>query len=184
MDKHLPVSVWPEWKIVEKIGEGSFGKVYKACRTEQGTTFYSAIKVITIPSNQGELSSVRSESPNEQSVKEYFQGLVDECIQEVSTMEYFRGNSYVVSVEDYKVVEYLDDIGWDIFIRMEYLTSFMEYCAENPLKEEDVIFVKHWSIVSARISYIAISNRRIFLYRDLANSNWEILELPVNWTGR
>ena len=67
MDKHLPVSVWPEWKIVEKIGEGSFGKVYKACRTEQGTTFYSAIKVITIPSNQGELSSVRSESPNEQS---------------------------------------------------------------------------------------------------------------------
>ena len=139
LDKHLPVSVWPEWKIVEKIGEGSFGKVYKACRTEQGTTFYSAIKVITIPSNQGELSSVRSESPNEQSVKEYFQGLVDECIQEVSTMEYFRGNSYVVSVEDYKVVEYLDDIGWDIFIRMEYLTSFMEYCAEKPLKEEDVI---------------------------------------------
>ena len=47
MDKQLPVSVWPEWKITEKIGEGSFGKVYKACRSEQGTTFYSAIKVIT-----------------------------------------------------------------------------------------------------------------------------------------
>ena len=139
MDKQLPVSVWPEWKITEKIGEGSFGKVYKACRSEQGTTFYSAIKVITIPSNPGELSSVRSESPNEQSVKEYFQGLVDECIQEVSTMEYFRGNSHVVSVEDYKVVEYLDDIGWDIYIRMEYLTSFMEYCAGRALSEDDVI---------------------------------------------
>ena len=35
MDKQLPVSVWPEWKIIEKIGEGSFGKVYKATRTEQ-----------------------------------------------------------------------------------------------------------------------------------------------------
>ena len=139
MDKQLPVSVWPEWKITEKIGEGSFGKVYKACRSEQGTTFYSAIKVITIPSNPGELSSVRSESPNEQSVKEYFQGLVDECIQEVSTMEYFRGNSHVVSVEDYKVVEYLDDIGWDIYIRMEYLTSFMEYCAGRALSEDDVL---------------------------------------------
>ena len=33
MDKQLPVSVWPEWKITEKIGEGSFGKVYKACRS-------------------------------------------------------------------------------------------------------------------------------------------------------
>ena len=59
MDK-LPVSVWPEWKIIEKIGEGSFGKVYKAQRTEQGKIFYSAVKVITIPSNAGELSSVRS----------------------------------------------------------------------------------------------------------------------------
>ena len=108
------------------------------------------------PSNQGELSSVRSESPNEQSVKEYFQGLVDECIQEVSTMEYFRGNSHVVSVEDYKVVEYLDDIGWDIYIRMEYLTSFMEYCAGRALSEDDVIrlvliCVKHWNTVNVRI---------------------------------
>ena len=34
MDKELPVSAWPEWKIVEKIGEGSFGQVYKAQRTE------------------------------------------------------------------------------------------------------------------------------------------------------
>ena len=36
---------------------------------------------------------------------------VEECIQEVSTMEYFRGNSHIVSVEDFKVVEYLDEIG-------------------------------------------------------------------------
>ena len=110
MDKQLPVSAWPEWKIVEKIGEGAFGKAYKARRTEQGKTFYSAIKVITIPSNAGELSSVRSENPDEQSVKEYFYSLVEECIQEVNTMEYFRGNSHVVSVEDYKVMEYLDDM--------------------------------------------------------------------------
>ena len=49
MDKELPASVWPEWKIIEKIGEGSFGRVYKAERTEQGRPFYSAIKIITIP---------------------------------------------------------------------------------------------------------------------------------------
>ena len=39
MDKELPISPWPEWKIVEKIGEGSFGKVYKARRTEQDVLF-------------------------------------------------------------------------------------------------------------------------------------------------
>ena len=51
MDKELPASVWPEWKIIEKIGEGSFSRVYKAERTEQGRPFYSAIKIITIPGN-------------------------------------------------------------------------------------------------------------------------------------
>lgn len=139
MDKQLPVSVWPEWKIVEKIGEGSFGKVYKAQRTVNGKVFYSAIKILTIPSNQAELNSIRSEIGDEKAARDYFKNLVDECIQEVSTMEYFRGNSYVVSVEDYKVVEYLDDIGWDIFIRMEYLTSFLDYCSGKQLKEDEVV---------------------------------------------
>lgn len=139
MDRELPVSVWEEWKITEKIGEGSFGKVYKAQRTEKGKTFYSAIKVITIPSSQSELNSIRSETSDDQSAREYFHNVMEECIQEVSTMEYFRGNSHVVSVEDYKVVEYLDAIGWDIFIRMEYLTSFLDYCAEKQITEEEVL---------------------------------------------
>lgn len=139
MDKELPVSVWPEWRIVEKIGEGSFGKVYKAERCERGRSFYSAIKIITIPSSQSELNSVRSETTDEKSTREYFQNLVEECIQEVSTMEYFRGNSHVVSVEDFKVVEYLDVIGWDIYIRMEYLTSFIDYCTGKSLSEDEVV---------------------------------------------
>lgn len=139
MDKELPVSAWPEWKITEKIGEGSFGKVYKARRTERGKSFYSAIKIINIPGSQSELNSVRSETGDDQSARQYFQNLVEECIQEISTMEYFRGNSYIVSVEDFKVMEYLDVIGWEISIRMEYLTSFIDYCAERQLTEKEVI---------------------------------------------
>ena len=139
MDKELPVSAWPEWKITEKIGEGSFVKVYKAQRTERGKSFYSAIKIINIPGSQSELNSVRSETGDDQSARQYFQNLVEECIQEISTMEYFRGNSYIVSVEDFKVMEYLDAIGWEISIRMEYLTSFMDYCAEKQLTEKEVI---------------------------------------------
>ena len=72
MDKELPISPWPEWKIVSKIGEGSFGRVYKAQRTEKGRSFYSAIKIITIPASKGELDSVRSESGDEKSVRGYF----------------------------------------------------------------------------------------------------------------
>lgn len=139
MDKDVPVSVWPEWELIEKIGEGSFGKVYKAKRTERGRSFYSAIKIISIPASKGELDSVRSEMNNEQSTREYFRNLVEDCIQEIYTMEHFCGNSHVVSFEDFKVVEYLDEIGWNISIRMEYLTSFMDYCTGKELTEKEVI---------------------------------------------
>ena len=139
MDKDVQVSVWPEWELIEKIGEGSFGKVYKAKRTERGRSFYSAIKIISIPASKGELDSVRAEMNNEQSTREYFRNLVEDCIQEIYTMEHFCGNSHVVSFEDFKVVEYLDEIGWDISIRMEYLTSFMDYCTGKELTEKEVI---------------------------------------------
>ena len=139
MDKDVPVSVWPEWELIEKIGEGSFGKVYKAKRTERGRSFYSAIKIISIPASKGELDIVRSEMNNEQSTRGYFRNLVEDCIQEIYTMEHFCGNSHVVSFEDFKVVEYLDEIGWDISIRMEYLTSFMDYCTGKELTEKEVI---------------------------------------------
>jgi serine/threonine-protein kinase len=139
MDKQMPVSVWNDWKIVEKIGEGSFGKVYKAKKTFQGKTRYSAIKVITIPDSQSELESIRAEATDETEVRAYFHGLVEECTKEVSTMEQLQGDKNIVSVEDYKVVEYLDDIGWDIYIRMEYLTTFTEYFLENMLTEKEVL---------------------------------------------
>ena len=139
MDRELPVSAWPEWKIVEKIGEGSYGKVYKAQRTEKGRSFYSAIKILSIPNSKSELNGVLTETGSEETARNYFEGLLEECIQEISTMEYFRGNSHIVSVEDYKVVEYLDEIGWDISIRMEYLESFPEHCAGRNLTEDEVL---------------------------------------------
>jgi serine/threonine-protein kinase len=139
MDKQMPVSVWNDWKIVEKIGEGSFGKVYKAKKIFQGKIRYSAIKVITIPDSQSELESIRAEAADETEVRAYFHGLVDECTKEVRTMEQLHGDKNIVSVEGYKVVEYLDDIGWDIYIRMEYLTTFTEYFLENMLTEKEVL---------------------------------------------
>ena len=139
VEHERPISPWPEWRIVEKIGEGSYGKVYKAQRTEEGQSFYSALKVISIPSSRGELNTIRHETSNEDSAREYFRNLVDDCILEVSTMESFRGNSHIVSVEDFKVVEYLDEIGWDIYIRMEFLQSFLEYCTGRTMTERKVI---------------------------------------------
>ncbi len=133
-------SVWPDWTVVQKLGEGSFGKVYKAERTEMGNKFYSAIKIITVPQNATEAETISAEvGYDAKSTTEYFKALVDDCVNEIKMMESFKGIQNIVSVEDYKVVPHEGDFGWSIFIRMELLTSFVSYSKAKPLTEKDVI---------------------------------------------
>lgn len=133
--------IWPEWELVEKIGEGSFGKVYRAKREEVGDlTSYSAIKIIRIPQSTTEVDSVKSEvGLDEQSTTAYFKGFVDDCVNEIKMMESLKGTQNIVSVEDYKVVPHENEIGWTIYIRMELLTSFVAHTKDKILSEKEVI---------------------------------------------
>ena len=132
-------SGWSEWELMEKVGEGAFGKVYRARRVEGSREFYSAIKIITIPGSDAEINELGMEGMSESSIYTYFQGVVDECINEIEMMERLKGNSNIVVVEDFKVVEHPDAMGWDIHIRMELLESFVKYIGGRDLTEEEVV---------------------------------------------
>ena len=131
--------VWPEWKVEKKLGEGSFGQVYKAVRVDSGVTVNSAIKVITIPKNDAELNAMRTEGMSEKATRAYFQGILEDFVNEIKLMESLKGTQNIVSVEDFKVLEKSDEFGWDIFIRMELLTNFSEFMNNEKLPETEVI---------------------------------------------
>ncbi len=166
MNRELPVSPWAEWTITEKIGEGAYGTVYKAMRSEQGHTIFSAIKVISIPESREELNTILQETGDEQSARMYFGNVCQDCLEEISMMEYFRGNSHIVSVEDYKVTEYLDEIGWDIFIRMEYLTSFPDYSAGKSFDRDEIL--KLGMDICRALQYLG---RQQIVHRDVKPDN-------------
>ena len=128
---------WPEWKIEEKVGSGSYGDVYRVSRQVGSRVYYSAVKVISIPQSQAQIDAVRAENKNEQSTRQYFQEVVNDCIGEIALMMDLRGASNIVTVEDYKVCEYPDEIRWDIFIRMEYLTCLTEIMSEKNFTEKE-----------------------------------------------
>ena len=132
-------SIWPEWSVVEQIGEGSFGKVYKTVRNEYGITHYAAVKVISIPKSVAELNALRSDGYDETSSRTYLESIVDDFVNEIKLMILMQATDNIISVEDYKVVEKTDSIGWDIFIRMELLTSLIDYSLNRKLEEAEVI---------------------------------------------
>lgn len=131
--------IWPEWKIEKALGRGAFGTVYKAVRQENGVKSASAIKVIEISQNTVQLDMSRLGETDVTASKTFMKNVVDEFVNEVQVMEEFKGIQNIVSIEDYKVVEKKEEIGWDIYIRMELLMPFEDYVCDKKLEEEEVI---------------------------------------------
>lgn len=134
---HEPL--WGSWHVDSLLGEGSYGKVYKVKREEFGNVFYAAVKMISIPNSEAELQQVWSELRDEFSVKSHFEKRAYDIVEEIKLMSMFKGNSNIVSIEDYKILEYKEKISWDILIRMELLTTLSYYALSNPLGIQDVI---------------------------------------------
>lgn len=131
--------VWPEWNEDCVLGEGSFGKVYRAKRVEYGRTFYSAIKVLSVPKNQQEIKFARAQGMDDEAIYQYFRGLVGNLLNEITLMDNLKGAKNIVGIEDYKIIEREGEIGWDIFIRMELLTPFDSFISNPEFSQLDVI---------------------------------------------
>ena len=127
------------WHITKMLGEGSFGKVFEIERQDFGETYKAALKIITVPQSESEVRSIMYDGMDERSTKEYFESIVKEIISEYVLMSKLKGNSHIVSYEDHQVIPHEGKLGWDIIIRMELLTSLMDYAQTKVLKCNDVM---------------------------------------------
>lgn len=76
-------TVFNNWILIELLGEGSFGCVYKAERRDFGITYHSAVKIITIPHDANAIKDARIEGMDDQSISRYFSCFVEELVQEI-----------------------------------------------------------------------------------------------------
>ncbi len=134
----LPRS-WQDWHITDEIGEGSYGRVYRAEKENGGVKVISAIKVIHIPSEKSEYLSLRREFSSDEDLRRNLKKTVDEYTNEIRAMYRLQGHSHIVSIQDHLVEERRDGIGWIIYIRMEYLQSFDDYALAHSFTKEEII---------------------------------------------
>ena len=130
---------WQEWEIVEVIGEGSFGTVYRAEKDDGVVKSVSAIKVVEIAADDGRMAGLSRRYRSEEAVREYLWSVVDHCAEEIRTMYRLQGESSIVSIQDHAIEELEDRVGWRLFIRMEYLQSFDDYLTTHEFTQRDII---------------------------------------------
>lgn len=131
--------IWPAWHEVELIGRGAFGQVYKARREELGEVFYSAVKVIEIPSDEREVQEMLEEGHTSQSVRYYFESIVKDLMNEIKVLEILKSAANIVNIEDFSVKEKQDGIGWEAYIRMELLENLDTYRRNHTMSQNDVV---------------------------------------------
>ncbi len=131
--------VWPEWHEDCVLGEGSFGKVYRVKRVERNKVFFSAVKVLTVPKSSQEIKQARAQGMNDAEIYAYFEGFVDDLVNEIVMMDNLKGATNVVGIDDYKIIKKPGEIGWEIFIRMELLTPFDSFATNPEFSQSDVI---------------------------------------------
>ena len=158
--------VLENWTLVRLLGEGAFGRVYEAHREDFGVTYTAAIKIMTIPSSQSEVESIRAEGLSDEAVTAFFRSMAEDVVQEFVLMSELKGTTNIVSCEDHAVVPLSQGIGWDIFIRMELLTPMLRYMSGREMTRGDVI-----RLGIDMCSALELCQRYNIIHRDIKPEN-------------
>ena len=131
--------VLPGWETVRIIGNGSSGLVYEISKKDEyGGNLQSALKIISIPSTKAEYEEMQSKY-SEDELRDKLKAKVEEITNEYRLMGVLKGHPNIVSCEDQMIVPHTDDLGWDIYIRMEMLTSLPDYVHEHGITGTEVM---------------------------------------------
>lgn len=138
-DTSLICQAWPDWTVVQLIGQGTYGSVYHV-RHREIQDLDAAVKIIPVPSGDNEIASLRQEGFSDPEIADYFDQMAQDWRREILTMKKYQGLSHFVSMEDCKIISRPDgEIGQWILIRMEKLKSFISYISDKTLSENEVI---------------------------------------------
>ncbi len=126
------------WEIVRRIGKGGYGTVFEVRKNMMNASFDSAMKVIAIPQEEDYAESQRSLGFSDRQITASIRNQVELAAMEIRAMISLSAHPAVVRIEDFSAVQYEDTGSWEIFIRMELLTSLTEWVRKNRVSQETV----------------------------------------------
>ena len=167
-DIHQYEPLWGEWYCLRPLGHGSYGTVYLARKEEMGQTYLSAIKHIPIPKDDpapgyGYHSQYIEDGL---SAQEQYRQVLNDLLNEIQVNNQLKGNANIASYEEHKVYERPNGAGYDVFIKMELLTSLTDYLQRTPFTLGDVLRLGE-NLCSA----LTALQREKILHRDIKPSN-------------
>ena len=168
MGNQLPF--WPEWTVEDKIGQGSYGSVYRIRKRSAGSSgmdIYSAMKVLRIPLDDSEIRNLQSQGMSEASVRRLLLDDIKVIESEIRTMISLASAAGIVTIEDYHIEELHGRIGWNVFIRMELLESLPSYEQRTGTLSQEEILKMACDLCDA----LSVCESANIIHRDIKPAN-------------
>ena len=156
---------WPGWETVRMIGRGNFGVVYEIQRDVFGHEEKAALKVISIPQSDSDIEELYDSGYDEASITATFKSHLESIVNEYTLMREMNGAANVVNCDDFRIVPHDDNIGWDIFIKMELLTPLTKALDRQP---SDVQVIQ---IAKDMCSALILCKKYGIIHRDIKPQN-------------
>lgn len=155
-----------EYVLEEVLGEGAFGRVYKASRMMPDGKETYAVKHISMPSREQYNEILISMNGDVEATNAYFRNALKDIVTEFTNMRDLsrKDSRYFVNYYDYKI--YGSPQEYDVFVRMELMTALNSYLRTHELKIKDVIKIGD-NIGRA----LQVCHERQMVHRDVKEGN-------------
>lgn len=140
MEKFDNISIpWPDWRIVQTLGHGTYGYVYEIERDIFGRKEKAAMKVVTVPQDQSQIEDDYCNGYDEASITQKYAADLERYVSEYQLMASVKGHSNIVNCDDLAVIPHRKGIGWTLYIRMELLTPLQKIIRTHPLSPDEAL---------------------------------------------